>query len=126
MPTTLTGLFDLVMVQFELGTSRLVELQGEKNKAVDHVSELECEQVKLNAKVLYSKEQVGIIRADKEFTSAGIFAVGTHCNKLNDELNRQCMELERLRVILSAKPDSAELVEPRMTLKEASFVQERK
>lgn len=52
VPATLTDIFDLKLGQSELAANRLVELESEKNRAVDHVSKQESEQVKWNAKVL--------------------------------------------------------------------------
>lgn len=42
--------------------------------------------MKLSAKVLSSKEQVGKLRAYKEHGSAKLIAAGAHHDKLSDEL----------------------------------------
>lgn len=66
-----------------------MELEGEKNKALDHVSKLESEEVKSNAKFLFLKEQIGELPFDKEYVRAALVAAGVHHDKLSDELTLQ-------------------------------------
>lgn len=56
---------DLALVQPEMSTSRLAGLPVEKDKAIDHVSELESEKVTMDENVSSLKKQVRELRVDK-------------------------------------------------------------
>lgn len=81
-----TDVFDFGSDQSEWAASRPAVLEGGKEKTVDQVSEVESEQVKLNAKVLYSKEQAGKTRADEEYMMAELVVEGAYRKTLSDEL----------------------------------------
>lgn len=53
----MTDVFHLALGLIESAASRFAEPEGEKDRVVDQISELEFEQMKVKGKVSYLKEQ---------------------------------------------------------------------
>lgn len=71
-PATLIAIFNLTLGQTDSAVSLPVELQDEKDMAVDCIPERESEQVEVKANVSCLEEQFNTLRANKESVSAEV------------------------------------------------------
>lgn len=122
----LTDVFDLALGRSESSARRPVVLSTETDKAIDYILELESERVELKPEVGSLTGKVKRLRIYKESVSAEVVAVGSHCDKLNDESISRRTELERSCVTLAARIDFVEQLKEHNAAKKSLFLRKQK